>query len=108
MANVCRMTVKMTVVYGKPDDAGKFDQHYNDVHVPLCHELPGLQRLEVARVTGGPMGSPSPYHLITELYFADEDALNAAMSSEAGAATGKDFMEIAPQGSFIAVAAVTE
>lgn len=100
------MTVKMTVVYGKPQDAAAFDKHYDDVHVPLCHELPGLQRLEVAKVVGGPMGSPSPYHLITELYFADENALNSAMSSDAGAATGKDFMEIAPEGSFIAVASV--
>ena len=102
------MTVKMTVVYGKPEDAAAFDKHYRDVHVPLCHKLDGLQRLEMATVSGGPMGTPSPYHLITELYFADEAALTAAMSSPAGADTGKDFMEIAPAGSFIAVSTVVE
>jgi len=63
---------------------------------------------EMAKVTGGPMGSPSPYHLITELYFADEAALNAAMSSEAGAETGKDFMAIATPGSFMTVASVVD
>ena len=102
------MTVKMTVVYGTPEDAAAFDKHCNDIHVPLCHKLPGLQRIEMAKVTGGPMGSPSPYHLITELYFADEAALNAAMSSEAGAETGKDFMAIATPGSFMTVASVVD
>jgi uncharacterized protein (TIGR02118 family) len=100
------MTVKMTVVYGTPEDAAKFDQHYSDVHTPLVHKLPGLERLEVAKVTGGPMGSPSPYHLIAELYFADEAALNEAFASPAGAETGQDFMAIAPPGSFMTVSTV--
>ncbi|HET6907828.1 MAG TPA: EthD family reductase [Mycobacteriales bacterium] len=102
------MTVKMTVVYGTPDDPAKFQQHYFDVHVPLCHKLPGLQRIEVAKVTGGPMGTPSPYHLVTELYFSDQASLDAAMGSEAGADTGKDFMAIAPQGSFMTVADIVD
>ena len=100
------MTVKLTVVYGTPEDAAKFDQHYADVHTPLVHKLPGLERLEVAKVTGGPMGSPSPYHLIAELYFADEAALNEALGSPAGAETGQDFGAIAPPGSFMTVSTV--
>ena len=102
------MTVKLTVVYGTPEDKDTFEKHYADVHVPIVQRWPGLQRAEIARVTGGPMGSPSPYHWIAELYFADEAALNAALSSPAGAEAGKDFGAIAPPGSFMAVCTVVD
>jgi uncharacterized protein (TIGR02118 family) len=101
------MTVKLTVVYGKPDDAGTFDKHYGEVHMPIVERWPGVERTEVAKVSGGPMGSESPYHLITEIYFADEDALNAALASEPGREAGKDFMGIAPPGSFMAVSEIS-
>src|SRR4051795_12782981 len=78
---VSGMTVKLTVVYGKPDDTDTFEKHYNDVHMPIVQRFPGLQRTEISRVSGGPMGSPSPYHWIAELYFADEAALNEALGS---------------------------
>ena len=97
------MTVKLTVVYGTPDDGDVFDKHYQEVHVPIVERWPGVERIEVAKVIGGPGGSPSPYHLITEIYFADNDALNAALGSEAGREAGKDFMQIASPGSFMTV-----
>jgi uncharacterized protein (TIGR02118 family) len=100
------MAVKLTVVYGTPDDAAEFDRHYHDVHVPIVGRWPGLQRVEIARVVGSPGGSPSPYHLIAEMYFADDDALNAALSSDAGREAGRDFMGIAPPGSFMTVSEV--
>src|SRR5436305_15347700 len=101
------MTVKLTVVYGTPEDADAFEKHYFDVHMPIVQRWPGVERTEVAKVTGGPMGSPSPYHLITEIYFADEAALNAALGSDAGAEAGKDFGQIATPGSFMTVSTVT-
>jgi uncharacterized protein (TIGR02118 family) len=100
------MTVKLTVVYGAPDDAAEFDKHYHDVHMPIVERWPGVERVEMAKVTGGPGGSASPYHLITEIYFADDDALNAALGSEAGGEAAKDFMAIAPSGSFMTVSEV--
>lgn len=102
------MTVKLTVVYGQPDDADAFDKHYHEVHMPIVGRWPDVQRTEVAKVSGGPMGSPAPYHLITEIYFASEDALNGALSSEAGREAGKDFMAIAPPGSFMTVAEIVD
>jgi len=100
------MTVKLTVVYGTPDDGAAFEKHYHEVHMPIVARWPGLERAEVATVTGGPGGSASPYHLITELYFADNDALNAALGSEAGGEAAKDFMQIAPPGSFMTVSEI--
>ena len=102
------MTVKLTVVYGTPEDKEAFEKHYIDVHMPIVERWPGLQRAEIARVNGGPMGSPSPYHWIAELYFADEAALNEALGSPAGAEAGKDFGAIAPPGSFMTVSTVVD
>jgi uncharacterized protein (TIGR02118 family) len=102
------MTVKLTVVYATPDDVDAFDKHYFDVHMPIVQRWPNVQRAELAHVSGGPMGSPSPYHLIAELYFADEAALNEALSSPAGGEGAKDFGAIAPKGSFMTVSTVVE
>jgi uncharacterized protein (TIGR02118 family) len=102
------MTVKLTVVYGTPEDADTFDKHYAETHVPIVKRWDGVQRMELANVLGGPVGSPSPYHLIAEFWFADEDALNAALGSEAGREAGKDFMQIAPPGSFMTVSRVSD
>jgi len=102
------MTVKLTVVYGTPEDKDAFEKHYADVHMPIVQRWPGLQRAEISRVTGGPMGSPSPYHWMAELYFADEAALNEALGSPAGAEAGKDFGAIAPPGSFMTVSTVVD
>jgi uncharacterized protein (TIGR02118 family) len=102
------MTVKLTVVYGTPDDPETFDKHYADVHVPIVQRWPGVERIELAHVTGGPGGSPSDWHLIAEIYFADTDALNAALGSEAGREAGKDFMGIAPPGSFMTVSQLVD
>ena|SRR5947209_18762458 len=102
------MTVKLTVVYGTPEDPDAFDRHYFDVHMPIVARWPNVQRTEVAKVTGGPFGSPSPYSLVTELYFADDAALNEALGSDAGAEAGKDFGAIAPPGSFMTVSSVVD
>jgi uncharacterized protein (TIGR02118 family) len=97
------MTVKLTVVYGTPDDAEVFEKHYREIHVPIVQRWPGVERIEISKVTGGPGGSPSPYHLITEIYFPDSGALDAALASEAGREAGKDFMQLAAKGSFMTV-----
>jgi uncharacterized protein (TIGR02118 family) len=105
---VAHMTVKLTVAYATPDDVDAFDKHYNEVHMPIVARWPGVERTEVATVSGGPGGSSSPYHLLTEIYFADSDALNAALGSPAGAEAGKDFMAIAPKGSFMTVSEIVD
>ncbi len=93
------MTVKLVVLYTKPDDAAAFDEHYLGVHVPLVHKLPGLQRFESGTFTSALDGGEQTYHRIAELYFADRAALDAAFGSSEGAATAADFGQIAPPGS---------
>lgn len=102
------MAVKLTVLYGTPDDVEAFDRHYAEVHTPIVARYPGLDRIEVAKVVGGPGGTDSPYHLIAEMYFADHEALNTALSSDAGRESGRDFRGMAPSGSFMTVSEIVD
>ncbi|WCN37183.1 EthD family reductase [Aneurinibacillus uraniidurans] len=86
--------VKLIAIYKKPEDTGAFDQHYNEVHAPLAAKMPGLIKLEVNRIYGGPMGD-SNLHLIAEMYFETKEALTEALSSPEGRAAGKDLMGFA-------------
>lgn len=81
--------IKLIALYQHPEDKAAFDKHYEEVHTPLVKAMPGLQRLEIARVTGAPMGE-SPYYLIAEMYWEDAAAMQESLGSPEGRAVGKD------------------
>lgn len=93
------MTVKLVVLYTRPEDTAAFDEHYLNVHMPLASQLPGLQRAETCVFTAALDGGEQTYYRAAELYFADQDAMNAAFGSEEGKATAADYQQIAPPGS---------
>jgi len=93
------MTIKLVVMYTQPDDPAAFDQHYLSVHVPLVEKLPGLQRFESGTIAMALDGGELTYHRVAELYFADQDAMNAAFATPEGADTAADYGKIAPPGS---------
>jgi uncharacterized protein (TIGR02118 family) len=100
------MTVKMVVLYTQPADREAFERHYLEVHGPLVDAIPGLVRWESAKVVAAADGGEPTYSRIAELYFEDQDALGASMSSPEGKATATDFQDIAPPGSRLFIAAV--
>lgn len=102
------MTVKLVVLYTKPDDADGFDRHYLGVHGPLVANIPGLLRWESARFVSAPDGGEQTYFRIAELYFSDLAALAAGLGSDEGKATAGDFQQIAAPGSRMFVAAVDD
>src|SRR5271166_2920923 len=97
--SVRNMTIKLMVLYTQPDDPQTFDEHYMAVHMPLVAKLPGLEKAETGRFTMALDGGEQTYHRVAELYFADQDAMNAAFGSAEGSATAADYGQIAPPGS---------
>ena len=93
------MTIKLVVLYTQPADPVAFDEHYLSVHMPLVAKLPGLVRAETGKFTMALDGGEHTYHRVAQLYFADQDAMNAAFGSPEGAATAADYGSIAPPGS---------
>jgi uncharacterized protein (TIGR02118 family) len=80
---------KLMALYKAPQDPEAFMAHYKDIHVPLVHKIPGLQKVELTKVVNTLMGEPGNF-LLAEMYFADEASYKAAMKSPENAAAGKD------------------
>ena len=88
------MTVKLTLLYHVPENTDEFDRYYLETHVPLAAKLPELQRLEVSRVAG----DDQPFHIVSELWFADLNTLQDSMASSQGELVRADVPNFAPLG----------
>lgn len=86
--------VKLVALYRTPKNEQEFDSYYATVHTPLVKKIPGLRRLEVARITGAPIGEPQHY-LIAEMFFDDQDVMQKSLSSPEGKATARDLVTFA-------------
>jgi len=71
-----------------------FEQHYTEVHLPLAGSIPGVRKLIVTRTSDSLGEGESALHRITELWFDDRAAMEAAEASPEGQATIKDAVEI--------------
>ena len=63
-----------------------FEAGYADGHVDLAKKLPGVQRIETAKVWPKEDGSPTPAYRTIDLYFADYDTASAAVTTAEAAA----------------------
>ncbi len=86
--------VKLVALYKKPADVEAFEKHYNEVHAPLARKMPGLQKMEVSRMTGSPGGEPK-FYMMAEMYFESKAMMFAALGSDEGKAAAKDVMSFA-------------
>jgi uncharacterized protein (TIGR02118 family) len=96
------VTVRFLVVYETPADPAGFDRHYDQVHVPLVRQLPGLRRYVVGRGAAAVRGEP--YYLVAEAEWDTMDELRAAFASPPGQATAADaarLQQLAPVRSMI-------
>lgn len=95
---------RLIVLYSTPENTAAFDAHYRDVHTPIVQGYPKLRDLKTCQPEGVG-GRPSPYYLMAEMTFDSEEDLNAALSSEAGAASARDLRTFATAGAVLFVAA---
>lgn len=95
---------RLIALYNTPEDTDAFDAHYRDVHTPIVRGYPRLRDLKTCQ-PAGVGGRPSPYYLMAEMAFDSLEDLDAALSSEAGAASGRDLRNFAMAGAVLFVAA---
>jgi len=86
---------KLIALYQTPDDPDAFMAHYNDVHMPLVRQTPGLTEAVAQRVRGNAMGGDAPYFMIAEMTYPDKATFDAAMASPENRAAGKDLTTFA-------------
>jgi uncharacterized protein (TIGR02118 family) len=92
------MPAKLIALYRTPEDAGKFDKHYYEKHVPIAKTVPGLRRFEV---NSSPVATPqgaAPYHLVAILHFDSLKAIGEGLASPQGQMTGADLGNFAGAG----------
>jgi uncharacterized protein (TIGR02118 family) len=92
------MAVTLLALYKRPeggeDGLRTFWQRYQAEHMPLIEKVPGLRGTRVQGVARNYAGDDLV--AITEMYFDDEAAVAAAMSSDEMRAAGRTLRDIAP------------
>ena len=86
--------IKLVALYTTPADVDAFEQHYNEVHLPLIRQVPYLRNAVAAKVWGAPRGTPA-YYRMAEMWFDDRASFDKAMASDENRAAGKDLMSFA-------------
>ena len=71
-----------------------FDKYYNELHIPLAKQLPGLVRYTVSRN----LAANAQYYLIAELDWADMASAQAALRSPIGTECTADVAKFATTG----------
>jgi len=78
------LSVKVVVIYPRPQDEEAFEKAYKTEHLQLAEsKLKGMTRLVATRVTSSPQGKVSAYRIV-EVHFSSMEDLNKALESEGG------------------------
>jgi uncharacterized protein (TIGR02118 family) len=79
------MPTKISLIYDNPVDPAAFEDGY-PAQLVLARALPGLRRIESAKVWPKEDGTPTPAYRTIDLYFDDYDTASKAVTTpEAGA-----------------------
>ncbi len=76
-------TLKLSVLYGHPQDPSAFEAHYLQQHLPLLAAAPPPARTEASIGLPGPDGSPPPFYRLFEAWFDGPEHLAAVTGSPA-------------------------
>jgi uncharacterized protein (TIGR02118 family) len=99
--------VKLTLLYGHPQDAAAFERYYAETHLPIAAKIQGLRRAEFSRATGAPDGGKPAYHRIAELYFDDDQHMQKVMGSPEAVAAVADLPNFATGGVTVLASEIT-
>ena len=78
---------KLTILFRPPPDIAKFEHDWAHTFLPLAEAMPGILRIAVSAIDGGPDG-PAEFYKAHEFYFENRAAMDNAMNSEKGTQAG--------------------
>lgn len=90
--------VKLTVIYGHPEDPAAFEEYYFSTHQRLAEKIKGVSRMELTKFEDGAQGEKPQYYRMAELYFPSEEAMQETLSSPEGKAAVDDIGNFATGG----------
>lgn len=101
------MSTKITAIYENPKDPDAFEAGYRE-QLALAKKIPGVERIESAKVWPKEDGSETPAYRILDMYFADYAAASKAVTTEEAAAFVSSVFELATGGVRLLFADVEE
>jgi uncharacterized protein (TIGR02118 family) len=87
---------KLMLLFHIPENVLEFEQNWSENFVSVAERMPGILRVAVTRIYGGPKGSHN-LHMIHEFYFQDSESLHEAMVSKEGQAAGQALLSFASE-----------
>jgi len=85
---------KLMVQFKNPPDVENFEKKWSESFVPFAEKMPGLKRVSVSRIYGGPAGEVN-LHLVHEFFFEDAQSVHDAMASPEGQRAGQELLAFA-------------
>lgn len=89
--------VKLTVLYGHPEDPAAFEKYYAETHLPIAAKMPNVSKVETTKMTMSPEGNP-PFYRMAEIYFESMEVMAATMGTPEAQATLADIPNFASGG----------
>jgi uncharacterized protein (TIGR02118 family) len=98
---------KVIAIYKKPaqENVETFENHFKNIHTPICMKIPGIKEVRVNKIFGGPRGE-SDHSMVVEMIFGDKENWKASMKTAEMMESGKDAMKFA--GDLVSVHFATE
>lgn len=91
------MPTKITAIYDNPQDPAAFEAGHRE-QLALAKKIPGVERIESAKVWPKEDGSATPAYRLLDLYFADYDTASKAVTTEEASAFVAKVFELATGG----------
>jgi uncharacterized protein (TIGR02118 family) len=85
---------KLVIQFAYPPDVEDFEIKWSERFVPVAEKMPGVKRVSISRIYGGPAGEVD-LHLVHEFYFEDAKSLRHAMASPEGQRAGQELLAFA-------------
>ncbi len=95
--------IRVLALHNTPIELSSYDDYYVNIHMPLVRRIPGVRNIRFGRVIRAAGGGPAPYFLISDVYFADEAALQVALESPEMADAMADVPNFATGGATIMI-----
>lgn len=101
------MPTRISVIYENPQDPDAFEAGHSE-QLALARKIPGVARIESAKVWPKEDGSPTPAYRVLDMYLTDYDAASKAVTTEEAAAFVSKVKELATGGVRLLFADVEE
>ena len=90
--------IRLTVLYGHPDDPAEFDRHYHEIHIPLARNMKGLRGWTIGKCQSAEPGQQPAYYMIVGLYADSREEMESILQSPEGQACIADVTNFATGG----------